>query len=264
MHEKFGLFIQRYKIEKLYKGPGCETCNYTGFLNRTAIFETLKVTGKMKKLISEKASEDVVMKAAKESGLRTLAEAGVEKVKSGITTIEEVERVCGIPEMVVSFESQKEPQEREIPKDDSVSFEPSSRDVNKVADELRKVVNKRHTILIVDDEPDIRTVLTMCFQGYGYNVIEAEDGEEGVQRAYRDKPSLIIMDVMMPKMDGVTATKKIRAHLETAAIPIVMLTAKADKTSEIEGLDAGADDYVNKPFDRDKLLARVRMLLRKK
>jgi len=264
MHEKFGLFIQKYKIEKLYKGPGCETCNYTGFLNRTAIFEILKVSEKIKKLVSEKASEDAIVKFAKEEGFRTLAEAGVEKVKSGITTIEEVERVCGIPEMVAFERSQKESRKEEGSASVSAPSDSVPRDVNEVADELRKAVNKRYTILIVDDEPDIRTVLTMCFQSYGYNVIEAQDGEEGVKKAYREKPSLIIMDVMMPKMDGVTATKKIRTHLETASIPIVMLTAKSDKTSEIEGLDAGADDYINKPFDRDKLLARVRMLLRKK
>ncbi|MDP8266880.1 MAG: type II/IV secretion system protein [Candidatus Aceula meridiana] len=264
MHEKFGIFIQRYKLEKLYKGAGCETCNYTGFLNRTAIFEILKVSEKVKKLISEKASEDEIMKAARESRFRTLAEAGGEKARSGVTTIEEVERVCGIQEIDFDIQPKESYQGTKGSDGEKTSLESSPREVNEVANELRKAVNKRHTVLIVDDEPDIRTILTVCFESCGYNVIEAEDGEEGVKKAYRDKPSLIIMDVMMPKMDGVTATKKIRSHLETASIPIVMLTAKSDKTSEIEGLDAGADDYVNKPFDRDKLLARVRMLLRKK
>jgi len=72
------------------------------------------------------------------------------------------------------------------------------------------------------------------------------------------------MDVMMPEMDGLEATKILRSRLETAVIPILMLTAKKDKESELKGLDVGADDYVTKPFDKDKLLARIKMLLRRR
>jgi two-component system alkaline phosphatase synthesis response regulator PhoP len=82
--------------------------------------------------------------------------------------------------------------------------------------------------------------------------------------AYQKKPSLILMDIMMPVLDGVSATLKIKTHLETAAIPVVMLTAKTDSASEIESLDAGADDYICKPFDPEKLLARIRMLLKRR
>ena len=97
----------------------------------------------------------------------------------------------------------------------------------------------------------------------GYEVIKARDGREAVEYAFKEQPDLIVMDVMMPNMDGFEATKRLRSKLATAAIPILMLTAKRDKESELKGLDVGADDYLTKPFDKDKLLARIRMLLRR-
>jgi DNA-binding response OmpR family regulator len=118
-------------------------------------------------------------------------------------------------------------------------------------------------ILIVDDEPDIRKILTKRLENAGYDVVEAENGKEGIALATKEAPDLILMDIMMPVMNGVEATRHIRAQLITAAIPVIMLTAKKDKQSELEGIDVGADDYITKPFDHDKLLARIGMLLRR-
>ena len=92
----------------------------------------------------------------------------------------------------------------------------------------------------------------------------AEQKSEALQKAFAEKPDLLITDATMPKMDGFELIKKLRSSLETAVIPIVMLTARQDKASELKGLDVGADDYITKPFDIDKLLARIKMLLRRK
>lgn len=257
IHEKFENFIQKYQIKQFFKGAGCEVCHYTGFRDRTALYEMLPVHDRLKKLISEKASEEAMITTARESHFKTLMDAGAEKVKLAITTMEEVERVCG-----ASFDSDFDKDQKAEDKD-FWAPQAVSEDVQRITEELRKAVNKRFTILIVDDEPDIRIVLKACLESYGYSVIEAEDGEQGVRKAHQERPDLVIMDMMMPKVDGLSAIKKIRCDLETASIPIVMLTAKTDKVSEIHALDAGADDYIFKPFDRDKLLARIRMLLKR-
>ncbi|MDP8264222.1 MAG: type II/IV secretion system protein [Candidatus Aceula lacicola] len=251
--EKFGAFIQKYKIKKLCRGKGCEHCGYTGFLGRTAIFEILEITEKIKEMISEKAPESDIWKEARNNGFMTLAEAGAQKVISGITTIEEIERVSELPH--------EEAMKREAEEKEVVKVDPEA---DKIAQQLRQELNKKFSILIVDDEPDIREILGMRLKVAGYNILEAEDGAEGVRMAHQEKPDLIIMDIMMPVMDGIAATKKIRDDLETAAIPILMLTAKTTKEDELEGLDAGADDYLGKPFDDEKLLARIKMLLRRR
>jgi DNA-binding response OmpR family regulator len=119
-------------------------------------------------------------------------------------------------------------------------------------------------ILIADDEEDILKLLEIRLNGAGYEVVKARNGKEALGSAFKEKPDLIVMDVMMPEMDGFEATKQLRSKLQTAVIPILMLTAKKDKESELEGIDAGADDYITKPFDGDILLARIKMLLGRK
>ena len=128
--------------------------------------------------------------------------------------------------------------------------------------ELRQ--GERPKLLVADDEDDIRKMLVKRLDLAGYDVIEAVNGKEAVEYASKEKPDLVIMDVMMPEMDGFEATKLLRSRLETAVIPVIMLTAKKDKESELAGLDAGADDYLTKPYDKDKLLARIKILLRRK
>jgi DNA-binding response OmpR family regulator len=116
-------------------------------------------------------------------------------------------------------------------------------------------------ILIVEDELPMRTVLCDTLSGQGYRVMVAADGEEGLLKAEREKPDLILLDVMMPRLDGFALCAELRRLLVTA--PVLMLTAKGHVEDRVRGLDAGADDYLVKPFSRDELLARVRALLRR-
>ena len=118
----------------------------------------------------------------------------------------------------------------------------------------------KKTILIVDDEKTIVDMLVYNLQKEGYNTLEANDGEEAVRIALESKPNLVLLDIMLPKMDGLAVCKRIRQSLD---IPILMISAKDEEIDKILGLELGADDYITKPFSVRELVARVKANLRK-
>jgi CheY-like chemotaxis protein len=200
-------------------------------------------------LISQEATEAALLETAKKEGFTTLLHEGVLKVSQGITTLEELNNVveCGV--ITCDLESEL--------------LEESNNVLENVTNSEDKQEETKTKILIVDDEPDIRKILVKRLENAGYDVVEATNGQEGIALATKESPEIILMDIMMPVMNGIDATREIRSQLKTASIPIIMLTAKKDKQSELEGIDVGADDYITKPFDHDKLLARIGMLLRR-
>ncbi|MGZ4395811.1 MAG: response regulator transcription factor, partial [Gaiellaceae bacterium] len=115
-------------------------------------------------------------------------------------------------------------------------------------------------ILVVDDEADIRTLLRSLLERAGYVVEEAPDGRAGVRSFYAAAPDLVILDVMMPELDGWATLERIR---DLSDVPVIMLTARGGELERVRGLTSGADDYVPKPFGRQELLARVQALLRR-
>jgi len=116
-------------------------------------------------------------------------------------------------------------------------------------------------ILIIEDERPMRIALQDRLSAQGYRVLAEADGEAGLDRAFREKPELILLDVMMPKLDGFALCAELRRL--SNAVPILMLTAKGQVEDRVRGLDVGADDYLVKPFSTQELLARVRALLRR-
>jgi len=117
-------------------------------------------------------------------------------------------------------------------------------------------------ILIIEDELPMRTALQDCLEGEGYRVLNAADGETGLSRALKEKPDLILLDIMLPRLDGFALCEQLRRVGQLT--PVLMLTAKGFVQDRVRGLDAGADDYLVKPFSTDELFARVRALLRRK
>src|SRR3954467_4878616 len=117
----------------------------------------------------------------------------------------------------------------------------------------------RPTILVIEDEPPLQKFLRVTLTNQNYNVIEATRGEEGLRHATTSNPDLIILDLGLPDIDGVEVTKRLR---EWSAIPIIIVSARGKEQEKVVALDAGADDYLTKPFGVAELLARVRVVLR--
>ena len=117
------------------------------------------------------------------------------------------------------------------------------------------------TILVVDDDPVILQLLQVNFEMEGFNVITAADGQQGVERTRTDRPDVVVSDVMMPRMTGIELVAELKGDPDTADIPILLLTAKAQQADIGAGMDAGADDYVTKPFEPLDLVDRVNRLL---
>jgi DNA-binding response OmpR family regulator/two-component sensor histidine kinase len=127
-------------------------------------------------------------------------------------------------------------------------------------DSLNENLIDKTIVLVVEDNRDVREYIRDALTEH-YHVEEAVNGEQGLRKAEKCIPDLIVSDIMMPKMDGYEMTRKIRQDEKTSHIPIILLTAKSDKDSKLEGLGLGADDYLVKPFDTDELLARIKNLI---
>ena len=119
------------------------------------------------------------------------------------------------------------------------------------------------TILVIDDEKDLIKLIDLHLSKEEYLVISAKNGIEGLDIALKHKPDLILLDIMMPKLDGLEVCKRLKSATETSSIPVVMLTAKAQETDKVIGLELGADDYITKPFSPRELVARVKAVLRR-
>ena len=122
---------------------------------------------------------------------------------------------------------------------------------------------RREKILIVDDDPDIRDVLQLTLTSEGYDVLQAGDGEEALAQVQRGLPDLVILDYMMPRLDGGQVCQRLKKDLLLRHLPVIILSARGESPDKVRGLDAGADDYIVEPFEPEELLARVRMVLRR-
>jgi len=121
----------------------------------------------------------------------------------------------------------------------------------------------KKTILVVDDEKDLLDLIEYNLKKEGFKVLKAENGEKGIEVAKEHKPDLVLLDVMMPKMDGLEAVEIMRKDNDLKRIPIIFLTARSDEKTEIEGLNRGGDDYITKPISTTKLVSRIKAVMRR-
>lgn len=121
----------------------------------------------------------------------------------------------------------------------------------------------KQTILVVDDERDLLDLIEYNLKKEGFKVLKAENGEEGISKAKEHRPDLILLDIMMPKMDGLEAVEIMRKDDGLKKTPIIFLTARSDEKTEIDGLNKGGDDYITKPISTTKLVSRIKAALRR-
>ncbi|MDX1641943.1 MAG: response regulator transcription factor [Balneolaceae bacterium] len=121
----------------------------------------------------------------------------------------------------------------------------------------------KQTILVVDDEQDLLDLIEYNLRQEGFNVLKAENGKDGIQMAKEHMPDLVLLDIMMPQMDGIEVCDRMREDSTLSHIPIIFLTARSDEKTEIEGLNKGADDFITKPISTSKLISRIKAVLRR-
>ncbi len=147
-------------------------------------------------------------------------------------------------------------------RDDTTTQHRTDRDVRVEPCDRSAPSEARHdtTVLLVDDDHKLVSLVRMYLEREGFRVIAAYDGEQGLALVARHRPQFVILDLMLPKLDGITVCRRIR---KTSNVPILMLTAKVEETDKVVGLRVGADDYVTKPFSPRELVARVQAILRR-
>ncbi|MGM0665227.1 MAG: ATPase, T2SS/T4P/T4SS family [Thermodesulfobacteriota bacterium] len=250
--EKLGTVTGLAKDAKFWHGAGCEHCQYTGYSGRMGLFEVLAVTPEIKKVITTGVSAARVRQAAMQTGFHGMDMDGIEKAAEGLTTIEEVFRVAppevrqADQEAVVDMEVIAETREEKAP--------------SEVLSASVGTVSPRK-ILVADDNELIIKILRNILENENYLTLTAGDGLEALRLALQEKPDLIITDLLMPKMDGLTLVKKLKSQLATRFIPVIMLTAKDEADLELKGIDAGADEYLTKPVNPKQLLAGLDRLI---
>ncbi|MBW1768367.1 MAG: Flp pilus assembly complex ATPase component TadA, partial [Deltaproteobacteria bacterium] len=242
------------KNATFWKGAGCEACQYTGYSGRLGLFEVLTITPSLREMIAPDVPAVTLKKLAEKDGFQSMTMDGISKAFQGLTTIEEVFRVAPPEIMGVSNGRAVESTLTEEIRPDEPTDEAPMPSIGIV---------KPRKILVADDNEIILKVLRNILESENYLIVTAQNGLEALKLTLQEKPDLIITDFLMPQMNGITFIKKLKSQLNTRYIPIIMLTAKDEVDSEVEGIEAGADDYLTKPVSPKRLLTRINRLLKR-
>jgi type IV pilus assembly protein PilB len=286
---------------RFVRGRGCNACRRSGYAGRVAVFEVMGVTRPVAALIESRAPEAAIRIMARKEGMELLAENALQRVADGMTTPEDVLRVVDmIAESDCCPSCGHEIQEnftvcprcatvlrtncascglhlqsewkvcpycgaaaRASASDTPAPPAPQAPPGNIARAISEGMATRQFRVLVVDDQADMRRLAahTLEHSGLPLQVSTAASGPEALDAAGADPPDLIVLDVMMPGMDGFEVCEHLRKDVRTAFTPILMLTALDDAGSRARGFHAGTDDYISKPFARAELLARIRRLL---
>ncbi|MGH7533162.1 MAG: ATPase, T2SS/T4P/T4SS family [Gemmatimonadales bacterium] len=219
----------------LRSAVGCRACMGTGYLGRIPVVEILPVTREVARMIGNGGPPAALHSAAITAGMRSLWESGLERVWDGLTTIAELERVVGERQPAVAASAVREP-------------DPA-------------MVRRASRVLVVDHSEPMRRQICTVLAREGYQLAEATDGLDALDQVARTTFDLIVLDMDMPRLDGLGVLEELRARTATAHVPVMMLSAEA--AGESAALDHGAHDFVRKPIQPDALAARVRGVLRR-
>jgi type IV pilus assembly protein PilB len=247
-------YISKGKLATFWKGIGCEQCKFTGYSGRMGVFEVLMITPSIRKSISSHFSSADFKEEAQSQGFQTMTMDGISKAIEGLTTIDEVFRVAP-PETMGHVIGPAGETDAHGDDDSEKGYAVEPMPILTSAEPKR--------ILIVDQNKSVRKLLSAELEAEGYIVATAEDGLQALQLIFNDKPNLIISALLIPKIDGLTLIKELKSQLNTRFIPIIILTKKDEMESEVEVIEAGADDYLVRPVAPKRFLARVKRLLNK-
>ncbi|MFI5394709.1 MAG: ATPase, T2SS/T4P/T4SS family [Candidatus Binatia bacterium] len=284
--------------KQFLRGRGCKQCRKSGYAGRVAIFEVLPITSSMARLIEKRSPESALRLQARADGTTFLSMNAALRVCAGATTADEALRVVDIGLQAVRCPSCDRSVEDTFAvcphcatvlrrnctscgaqlEDDwqicphcavpATRLAPPAAHLQPAAAATHppaplSVGPRQYRALVVDDHADMRRLIAFSLEhsNLAISVVTAASGTEAIERAQEDPPDLVLLDVMMPGMDGFAVCEQLRGDVRTAFIPILMLTARDDAASRARGFLAGTDDYLGKPFARAELLARVRRLI---
>ncbi len=299
--QQIGMYQHENPSFTAYKGKGCAACEHTGYHGQVGLYELLVQNDTLREAIAQRPTKQELKRLARSAGLKTMLEDGLDKIRQGVTTIEEVIRVCQIDpdeyrerrlcpecgqhiaynEAICPFcgcvfhrtcrecQATLEQEWRFCPfcgasvSEKSQTPQTVSQHAGIVEPDQPERAATSIRILTVDDESSIREMLKTLLQQRGYQVFQAENGEEALHKVRTELPDLVLLDINMPKGDGFSVCKAIRANVNTMFIPIIMLTGQDSIEEKMRGLACGADEYITKPFDAQNLLSQINAILRR-
>jgi len=267
----------------LNKAVGCPECSQTGYRGRMAVMEVLTVNADVERLIAGNETADRIAEAARASGMKTLWESGIEHVRSGETTLDELLRVVEPPLESAPRRGAAAPRANDAepprarsdgaarphaatpPRGNGVRSAPPALpdEALQLLDDLfDETFNGKKTVLLVEDEEPLRRVLRDLLEREGFSVVEAADGVQALDEVDRSAPDVLVLDLNLPRLDGYGVLSHLRARPATAKLPVIVLTAKGDEDNEVRVFETGANDFLTKPFRPRALSARLRALLK--
>jgi type IV pilus assembly protein PilB len=239
---------------------GCAACAFTGYRGRVAIAEILTVDGAVADAIARGTFGEALVTEARRAGMRTLVDAGLRRVWVGETTYDELVRVIGETTARPTGDAQGE---AVAP---PASAAPAPRPPGAAAPAPGPEVATLAAVplvLVVDDDPAMRTLIRTILSGQGLRVAEAADGITALDEVQRLRPSLMLLDMEMPRLDGLGVLETLRMRLVGRSVPVIVVTAKDDPATESRCIELGAEDYITKPIQPASLVARTRAVLRR-
>jgi type IV pilus assembly protein PilB len=241
---------------------GCDRCKKSGFRGRVAIHELLQMNDELRDLITRRAPEHEIRRAARAGGMRSLIEDGIAKAAQGLTTLEALLQVVSPDGATMPTEDGSD-----AVANGHVPAKQTGQEIDNATGSSGKhqfptdAPKQKARILVVEDDRTVTAVVKYFLELEGFEVEIAKDGLIGLEIAKRDIPDVIVTDVHMPGMDGIGMVRALRANAPTSGIAILMLTSEDNLNSETDALTAGADDYILKPVEPRRLAARVKALL---
>jgi type II secretory ATPase GspE/PulE/Tfp pilus assembly ATPase PilB-like protein len=266
----------------LYKAVGCPECSQTGYRGRMAVMEVLSINSDLERDIANGETADVLAESARGSGMKTLWDSGIEHVRAGETTLDELLRVVEPP---TETPVRRSPPSRDNggdqartrsdahgrgrahtpPRTQAVKPAALPDDALQLLDDLfDETFNGKKTVLLVEDEEPLRRVLRDLLEREGFTVVEAADGVQALDEVDRSAPDVLVLDLNLPRLDGYGVLSHLRARPATSKLPVIVLTAKGDEDNEVRVFETGANDFLTKPFRPRALSARLRALLKLK